>query len=168
MFRRCIEIDGRECVPADIACRFVERDDTAMTDRPRRSPDRGDGIRLVVQNVASDRSIEHGALRKCFVRGDHEFNLLMSGRKSSGLRYFDHAWFAIECNDAAGVADCLGQQHGHVAGAAADVEHTHPRSNATFPDQSSGNGLDDVRLEPQAFDFKVCVAQDVGRRNVHA
>jgi len=99
--------------------------------------------------------------------GASSTNLLISGRKRSCLRHFDHARFTIECNDAAGVADRLGQQHGHVAGAAADVEHTHPRSDATFPDQSPGNGLDDVSLEPQAFDFEVRVAQDVGRRNVH-
>jgi hypothetical protein len=137
--------------------RLVERDDPAMTDRPRRPPYGGDGIRLVMQNVAADRSIKWRALGEGLVRGGHKFNLMISRRQRSGLRHFDRAGFAIECNNAAGFADSLGKQHGHVAGAAADVKHAHARSDATFPDQSSSNGLDDASLELETFNFKVRV-----------
>ena len=167
LLRLYIKINSRECVRADVTCWLVERDDTAVTDRSCCSPNGRDGITLVVQDVAADRGIEFGAFGKSLVRRDHEFNLSISGCARSRLRYVDHAGFAIECNNAPNIADSLGEEHGHVAGAAADIEHAHSRPDATFPDQSSGDRLNDAGLKLKTFNFKFCMTQDVGGRDVH-
>src|SRR5450631_3022565 len=78
-FQRCMETDDRQRMGADVTCGLVERDDTPLAYRRRRSPYHRNGIRLVVQDITADRSIEYTAGRKCLIRGDHEFNLPMSG-----------------------------------------------------------------------------------------
>src|SRR5262245_63089837 len=78
-----VEVDGRKCVRADMTCRLVERDDPSMTYGPRHAPYHGHGVRLVVQNVAADCSVECQAFGKGLVRGDHEFNLSMPGRQDA-------------------------------------------------------------------------------------
>ena len=91
----------------------------------------------------------------------------MSGCKRSGFRHFDRTGLTIERDHAAGVADSLGKEHGHVAGPAANIKHTHPGADAAFADQSPGDGLDDAGLKSKALNFKVCMTQGVGGRGVH-
>ena len=108
-FQFYIEVDGRQCVAADMTCGLVERDDTTMTYRCRCPSYHRNGIRLVMQNVTTDRSIERGSVGKFLIRGNDELNLLASGRKRPSPPYFDGNGFAIECNDATGIADGLGE-----------------------------------------------------------
>src|SRR5450631_1835427 len=108
-FQRCMETDDRQRMGADVTCGLVERDDTPLAYRRRRSPYHRNGIRLVVQDIAADRSIEYTAGRKCLIRGDHEFNLPMSGRDRLGPPHCDRAAFAIEPNTPAGSPDGLGK-----------------------------------------------------------
>jgi hypothetical protein len=121
----------------------------------------------MVQDIAADRGIECSVFGKRIVRSDHELNLSISGRKRPGLRHFDSMGFAIECNNAACLANGLRQKKRDVADAAADVEHMHPGSDAAFPDQSAGDASEDAGLELQTFDFEVCMTQNVGGRCVH-
>jgi hypothetical protein len=84
-----------------------------------------DGVGLVNQNKAADRCVEHGALRKCIVGRNNEFDLSITRRQRAGPRHLDGAGFAIKRNDAAAISDSLSQQHSHVARAASDFEHVH-------------------------------------------
>jgi hypothetical protein len=67
----------------------------------------------------------------------------------------------------AGVTDSIRQQHGDITSAAADVEHAHPRSDTALPNEPSGHGLNNARLELKAVNFTVMVTQSVDRSEVH-
>src|SRR4051812_8996337 len=84
-----IKVDCRKYVRADMACRLVKRDDPSMTYRSRCSHYRGYGVKLVVENVAADRSVEWRTLGESLVRSYDELNLSKSGSQRSGLRRFD-------------------------------------------------------------------------------
>lgn len=99
-----VEVDDGECVASYVTRRFMERDDASSTHCRCRSPYRGTGIKLVMQNIAADHSIECWPVWKCLVRPDQEFNLSMTGRKCPRPRHFNGCGFAVECNDAAGIA----------------------------------------------------------------
>src|SRR5262245_10878460 len=150
-----------------MACRFLEGDDSGRTYRLGRSTYRGNWISQVVQDVAADCGIEQRTIRKRIVGRDHKFDISISGHACPGPGHLDRSGFAVESKDTASRAHRVGQKHGYVADAAADVEHAHPGPNAAFPDQPPGDAGDDVSLELEPFDLKVCVTQNVGRRDVH-
>src|SRR5689334_13539989 len=83
LLRLDMEVDGGECLRADVTCRLVKRDDTAGTNGSCGSPQHRHGITLMVQDVATDRSIELGAFGKCLVRRDQELDPSMSGCERS-------------------------------------------------------------------------------------
>ena len=62
-----IKVDSREDLRSEMTCRLVKSDDASATHRPRRSPYSGDGISLVMQNVAADCSVKERALGKAFI-----------------------------------------------------------------------------------------------------
>ena len=74
-----VKVDGRKYVCVDVACRFVERNNSSTTYRPCGAPYRRHGVKLVMQDIATDRGVECRALGKCLIRGDHEINLSISG-----------------------------------------------------------------------------------------
>src|SRR5437660_6552680 len=53
-----IEVHGRKDLRVDVACRLVERDDPSTPYRKRGTPYRRHGVRLVMQNVTAERSVE--------------------------------------------------------------------------------------------------------------
>src|SRR6476646_4818881 len=130
-----------------MACRLVECDDPAVAHRPCCSLYCGDGIGLVMQNIASDDSVECRALGKGVIRRDNKFNPSKPGRESPRFGDFNRTYLTIECNNAAGIPDSFGKQHRYVSRSAADVEYLHPRPDAAFADQPSGNGFYDASLK---------------------
>jgi hypothetical protein len=69
----------------------------------------------------------------------------------------------IDGDDRARGSNGIGQQHRHIARPAADVEDAHSRRNSAIPDQSTGDGADDIGLQLKAFEFRVGVTERIGR-----
>ena len=156
------------CVAADVTRGLVERDDASTTYRRRRSSYHRDGIRLVMQNVTADHSIEGGAIGKCLVRGDHEFNLSMSGRKRPGLRATSIAAGSRSNATTLPVSPTASASSMDMSPTPQPMSSTRiPGRDTAFSDQSSADVGDDLGLELQSFDLEVRVTQDVDRRSVH-
>ena len=121
----------------------------------------------MMQDVPTDHGVEGGMIGKPFVRTGYKIDLAMSLSPRSGSRHFDGVGLAIERDDVASFANCLGDQHGQVTGAATDFKHAHARHNTAFANQPPADVGDDAGLELQTLNLDVRMTQDVGRCGAH-
>src|SRR5271168_5393902 len=112
-----VQIDGRQRVGVDVECDFLERHNATRAHCLCGPADHYYGIALMDQDVATDGGVEWRALRQRIVRSRHKVDLPISSGVRAGTRRLNGQRFSIECNDVAGFADCLRQEHGYVSDA---------------------------------------------------
>jgi hypothetical protein len=90
-----VEVDARQRTPGNMACRPMECDNAALAYSPCCSSYRGDGIGLMMQDIAPDRSIERRMHRESVIRRDDKFNPSKSGRECSRSGDVDRTRFSV-------------------------------------------------------------------------
>jgi len=140
----------------------VEGDDAARPHMRRRGPDHLRRIGLVDQDIPADRQVEGRriVIGACF--GLMEGDTAIAQRRGPVARGGHGFGAAVDADHRAARADQIRRQQRHVAGAAADVEHAHARLEPRLQQQAPGDRLDDRRLQHQAAQLGLGMAEDVG------
>jgi hypothetical protein len=132
----------------------VKRNDAAWTDVPCDPPKHRRGIRLKLENVPPDYSVEWAVephLGRITFQEVHVCHRV-AGRASP--RRVQCCGNPVHRHNLAKVADYSCDEKRYVAGACTDVKHAHALADTSLQKEMARNGIDEARLRLEAPDFQ--------------